>query len=134
MHTLHAALILLFGMLRPEFAPAALPEHPPRVVTRICVEETDGTGNRLHTYDRPEQMDGLLTWLRLAEPGDPVKIDPDSFRTGQYRITLKLSDGTDALYRQVHRDYIQKNEGPWRRILAENDLLFPPICDMVEPP
>ena len=134
MHFFHTALILLFGMLRPEFAPAALPEHPPRVVTRICVEETDSTGNRLHICETPEQMDGLLTWLRLAEPGDPVKIDPDSFRSGQYRITLELSDGTDTRYRQVHRDYIQKNEGPWQRILAESNLLFPLQSDTMDPP
>jgi hypothetical protein len=126
MHLFHTVLILLFGMLRPEYAPAALPEHLPRVVTRILVEESDETGNRLHTYDKPEQMDDLLTWLRLSKPGDAVKIDPDSFRSGQYRITLELSDGTDTRYRQVHRDYIQKNDGPWQRILAENDLLFPP--------
>jgi len=126
MHELHMALILLFGFLRPELAPGKLPEHPPRVVTQIRVEETDTEGSQLLTYDQPEQMGRLLTYLRLMELQDPARIDPDTFRTETFRITLERSDGTAARYRQLHREFIQKDDGPWRRMVPEDSLLFPP--------
>ena len=126
MHELHMALILLFGFLRPELAPGKLPEHPPRVVTQIQVEETDTEGSQLLTYDQPEQMGRLLTYLRLIELQDPARIDPDTFRTETFRITLERSDGTAARYRQLHREFIQKDDGPWRRMVPEDSLLFPP--------
>jgi hypothetical protein len=121
---IYSILILLAGFLSPERA--APPEHDARVVTKILLEEAAPSGRVLQTIDTPEEMAEILNYLRLMEKNDSVTLDPDSFRAGHIRILLDLSDGSFSLYHQLHRDYIQKNDGPWQRILAENDLLFPP--------
>ncbi len=126
MHGIYGLLILLAGFLSPERVVLELPEHDPRVVTQIFIEESDIGGNRLFAYDQPEQMKALLTWLRLMELQDPVGIDPDTFRSGNFRITLELSDGSLARYRQLHREFIQKNNGSWHPMIPGDGLQFPP--------
>ena len=126
MDGIYALLILLAGFLSPERTGSGLPDSPPRVVTQIRLEAQDTMGNRQQTYDGPAQMRDLLTWLRLARLRDPVSIDPETFRSGSYRIILELSDGSSALYRQLHREYIQKNNGPWRPMTPGDGLQFPP--------
>ena len=126
MKGIYGILILLAGFLSPERTVTEAPEHEPRVVTQILVEESGTGGNRLLTYEQPEQMRQLLNWLRLMELQDPVLIDPDTFRSGSFRITLSLSDGTNARYQQLHREFIQKNNGPWRPMIPGDGLQFPP--------
>ena len=126
MKGIYGILILLAGYLSPEWTAIETPEQQTRVVTQIIVEESDTEGNRLLIYEKPEQMSALLNWLRLMELRDPVGIDPDTFRSGNFRITLELSDGTNARYRQLHREFIQKNDGPWRPMIPGDGLQFPP--------
>ena len=103
MKGIYGILILLAGYLSPEWAAIEAPERQTRVVTQIVVEESDTEGNRLLVYEKPEQMSALLNWLRLMELRDPVGIDPDTFRSGNFRITLELSDGTIlSVYYQRH--------------------------------
>ena len=124
MTALYSILIFLAGFLGPErIAP---PEHEARVVTRIVLEENAPSGRVLQTYDTPEEMAEILNHLRQMAKQDPVSIDPDSFRSEDFRILLNLSDGSFALYRQLHRDYIQKNNGPWHPMIPSDGLQFPP--------
>ena len=126
MKGIYGILILLAGYLSPEWAAIEVPERQTRVVTQIVVEESDTEGNRLLVYEKPEQMSALLNWLRRMELRDPVGIDPDTFRSSNFRITLELSDGTNSRYRQLHREFIQKNSGPWRPMIPGDGLQFPP--------
>lgn len=121
---LYSILILLAGFLSPERA--APPEHAARVVTQIVLEEADPSGQVLQTYESSQEMEEILNYLRRITKQDAVSIDPDSFRTEEFRILLNLSDGSFALYRQLHRDYIQKNNGPWHPITPADGLQFPP--------
>ena len=121
---LYSILILLAGFLSPERA--APPEHAARVVTQIVLEEADPSGQVLQTYESSQEMEEILNYLRRMTKLDAVSIDPDSFRTEEFRILLNLSDGSFALYRQLHRDYIQKNNGPWHPITPADGLQFPP--------
>ena len=124
MDGIYAILILLAGFLSPERA--APPEHTARVVTQIVLEEAGPSGSVVETYESPEDMAAILHYLRLITKRDAVVIDPDSFRTEHFRILLNLSDGSFALYRQLHRDYIQKNNGPWYPMIPGKGLQFPP--------
>ena len=121
---LYSILILLAGFLSPERA--APPEHAARVVTQIVLEEADPSGQVLQIYESSQEMEEILNYLRRITKQDAVSIDPDSFRTEEFRILLNLSDGSFALYRQLHRDYIQKNNGPWHPITPADGLQFPP--------
>ena len=121
---LYSILILLAGFFSPERA--APPEHDARVVTKILLEEADPSGRVLQTIDTPEEMAEILNYLRLMEKNDSVTLDPDSFRAGHIRILLDLSDGSFSLYHQLHRDYIQKNNGPWHPMTPADGLQFPP--------
>ena len=121
---LYSILILLAGFLSPERA--APPEHHARVVTQIVLEESAPSGHLCQTYEDPAQMAEILNYLRRISKQDAVSIDPDSFRTEDFRILLNLSDGSFALYRQLHRDYIQKNNGPWYPMTPADGLQFPP--------
>ena len=121
---LYSILILLAGFFSPERA--APPEHDARVVTKILLEEAAPSGRVLQTIDTPEEMAEILNYLRLMEKNDSVTLDPDSFRAGHIRILLDLSDGSFSLYHQLHRDYIQKNNGPWHPMTPADGLQFPP--------
>ena len=124
MRGFYSILILLTGFLSPERT--APPEHDARVVTQIVLEEAGPSGQVLETYESPEDMASILHYLRLITKRDAVVIDPDSFRTERFRILLNLSDGSFSLYRQLHRDYIQKNNGPWYPMIPGDGLQFPP--------
>ena len=121
---LYSILILLAGFLSPERA--APPEHDARVVTQIVLEEEAPSGHILQTYESPEDMEAILHYLRRLTKRDSVTIDPDSFRSEHFRILLNLSDGSYCLYHQLHRDYIQKNTGPWYPMTPADGLQFPP--------
>ena len=121
---LYSILILLAGFLSPERA--AAPEHDARVVTQIVLEEAAPSGRVLHTYETPEEMEEILNYLRLMKKKDSVVLDPGSFRAEHFRILMNLSDGSFSLYHQLHRDYIQKNNGPWYPIIPADGLQFPP--------
>ena len=121
---LYSILIFLAGFLSPERA--APPEHDARVVTQIVLEEAAPSGHILQTYESPEDMEAILLYLRRITKQDSVTIDPDSFRSEHFRILLNLSDGSFALYHQLHRDYIQKNNGPWYPMTPADGLQFPP--------
>ncbi len=126
MQYLRAAIILLTSFLQPGVHPALPPAPPHRVVTEIRVEYTHGGTVSGYTYRKPEDLETILTYLRLIERRDPVAIDPDTFRADVWDFRLSLSDGTYAAYRQLHREYLQYRGGPWRRVICADDLQFPP--------
>lgn len=97
-----------------------------RVVTQIRVSATVDGGASIKTYTQPREMESILCYLRLLEKGNRADIDPDSFRSDSYEITVYYSDGQRTTYRQLHDQLLQTDGGPWQVIEAEKmELLFP---------
>ena len=81
--------------------------------------ETTGTyegGMWNKTFTDSPKMEMILHCLRRLQPSEMVDIDPDSFRTDSYRITLQYADGSSTVYRQLHNQYQQIDDGVYRRI------------------
>ena len=124
MRYIYYLLIVLFSFLggdSPEDA-AVLP--PDRVVTEIQVTAHRDGGTVEKIYRESDQMKAILDYLRLLDPYHKAAIDPETFRSDTWEIRVCCSDGTSTLYRQIYRDYLQKDNGIWRQIDAEGDLLF----------
>ena len=122
-----SAVILLLAALLCGCAKKETPLGPlNRVVTQIRVAATvDGqTYERNHTA--PDEMRSVLTYLRLLQKGRRVDVDPDSFRSDSYEITVHYSDGQHTTYHQLHSDYMKIDDGHWMKITGTKmELLFP---------
>ena len=103
----------------------------PRVVTQISVISTHEGTIRHHVYTTPAKMKILLNYLRRLDPYGDTKIEPDTFRTDAYEITLFYSDGKSSVYRQIYDQYLQENNGPWKRINpADGGYLLPILSNV----
>ena len=97
-----------------------------RVVTQVKVAATVDGHTTENTYTDAERMESVLCYLRLLQKGNRTDIDPDSFRSDSFEITLFYSDGQQTTYRQLHTELLQIDDGPWQRIDgAKMELLFP---------
>lgn len=116
-------LPLLLGGCSQSKAPA---EPMCRVVTQAQVTATvDGQTYEFHHTDA-KKIESVLCYLRLLQKGKKADIDPDSFRSDSYQITIYYSDGQSTTYRQLHTDFLQIDDGPWRKIdTVKMELLFP---------
>ncbi len=90
--------------------------HASRVITAVEVSATQQGKTHHYRYTTETKVRALMTYLRRIKPELSTNIDPDTFRTDQYFITLFLSDGTTTQYRQLHTEYLQKDDGLWRSI------------------
>ena len=125
MRCIQYLLIFLTAFLSPSHMETAVPAAH-RVVTRIDVTVIHESQSTTATYTG-NQMESILTYLRLTEPAATVHFEPDSFRADSYTFTFYFSDGTRSVYRQIYHDYLQKDGGRWQRIAPKADLLFPPL-------
>lgn len=106
-------LVLLTGCTY--YAPPG-EHHGSRVVTAVEVSASvDGLLLR-RRYTGEEKMRTVLTYLRKLKPQLFANIDPETFRTNAFRITLTLSDGSRQVFHQLHDQYLQKNDGAWHSI------------------
>ena len=97
-----------------------------RVVTEIRVSATADGHTVNKNYTGSKEMESVMCYLRLLEKGRQVDIDPDSFRSDSYEITVFYSDGAFTVYRQLHDQLLQIDGGPWRLVQkAKLQLLFP---------
>ena len=97
-----------------------------RVVNRIQVAATGDGHTEVRTYTGSREMESVMCYLRLLEKGRQVDIDPDSFRSDSYEITVFYSDGAFTTYRQLHDQLLQTDGGPWYLVQkAKLELLFP---------
>ena len=116
-------LPLLFGGCSQSKAPA---EPMCRVVTQVGVAATINGEVYANTHTDSREMESVLCYLRLLQKGKKADIDPDSFRSDSYQITIYYSDGQSTTYRQLHTDFLQIDDGPWQTIDgAKMELLFP---------
>ena len=110
--------ILLAALLLTGCSYAAPPGecHGSRVITSVEITANEDGQVRHYRYDTETKVRTVLTYLRRTKPELAVSIDPDTFRTVRYTVTLSLSDGTQTVYRQLHTEYLQKDGGLWRSI------------------
>lgn len=126
MRLIHCLLILLTTFLSPNYSAEPVPDSN-RVVTRIEVTVIRDRKYFTETYTDSNQLEAILTYLRVTEPTVTTEFEPDSFRADCYTFTLFYSDGNQTVYRQIYHDYLQKNDGHWQRISPKAGLLFPSL-------
>ena len=126
MRLIHFLLIFLTSFLSPNYIAAPMPVTN-RVVTRIDVTVIQDNHTSTTTYSDNQQMESILTYLRMTQPTAAMQFEPDSFRSDSYTFTVYFSDGSQNIYRQIYHDFLQKNAGRWQRIDPKADLLFPPL-------
>lgn len=98
------------------------PEH--RVVTGIQVEYHQGTNVLLRNYQKTENVQFMLNYLRILKPFGPVI--PEGRQTDNCRITLQYSYGPDSVYLQQGTSYLCRNGGIWESIdRSRASLLYP---------
>ena len=124
MRIIYYLIIAIFSFLGGSAAPAATVSPEPRVVTQVQVIYFHDGYSSTYNYTDSHDMNAILNYLRLLDPYHKTDIDPDTFRTDSWEITLRFSDGNSTVYRQLHRKYLQKDNGIWRQIDAGDDLLF----------
>ena len=120
-------LILLFSFLQPEGNYPLTESQPVRVVTQIHVTQNHDGKSELHSYYDQLSMNRILNYLRLLPTEGKSDLAPESFRADTYEFVLHHSDGSNSTYRQIYREYLQKNDADWVRIEGKADLLFPPL-------
>ena len=126
MRLVHWLVILLASFLSPSQQNIP-PVDTYRVVTSIQVSVVrDG---KLHTtgITDTEQMETVLTYLRVTDPIPTTQVEPDSFRSECYTFTVFFSDGSSNCYTQIYHDYLKKNDARWQRIDPKAFLLFPAL-------
>lgn len=98
------------------------PEH--RVVTGIQVEYHQGEKVLQRNYQKTENVQFMLNYLRILKPFGPVI--PEGDQTDNCRITLEYSYGPDSVYLQQGNSYLCRNGGDWESIdRARASLLYP---------
>ena len=123
MRFIYCLLISLFAWISPDTPVDRQPQPGNRVVTEIQIAANRNGQTQSRSYTDPEDMSEILNYLRQLDPYYKADIDPDTFRSEQWEITLYYSDGNTTTYRQLCRDYFLK-DGVWRRIKGSNDLQF----------
>jgi hypothetical protein len=90
--------------------------HGSRVVQQVEITVYSDGQQRIHRYSDDQKMGAVLQYIRALKPSASVPIAPDTFRTDAYRITLRLSDGTQRIYHQLYDVYLMEDGGLWRGI------------------
>lgn len=124
-------ILCLCGMLN-GCSKADLPQQPfCRVVTQIHVTAAhDGTVSH-HIYTDSEKMETMLNYLRQLSPDAAANIDPDTFRSDVFQITVSYSDGNQATYYQIYNDLFKEGSGSWQKVDADQGAsLYPILCSM----
>ena len=120
-------LILLSSFLSAGYSADPPPAAPVNVVTEIRVSVVHEGEVSQVSYTDSQTMKAILTYLRVLDPRGKFEFDPDTFRSDTYEFTLCYSDGTQTTYRQIHNEYLQKDDGIWQRISQKAGLLFPAL-------
>ncbi len=116
------AILLIFAIFLSGYT-----KKPPvcRVVTGIEVVYTEGADTITRTYTKDRSIRSVLTYLRMLRPYGPTV--PQEAEDTACRITLHYSYGPDSLYLQRGSRYLQKKDGPWRRIDSGRAALLRPL-------
>ena len=132
MKKFHLFLLLCLSASLTGCSKADIPEHPLcRIVTQIDVTAAHNGAVNHYTYTDPPKMETMLNYLRLLFPDASASIDPETFRTDAYQITVSYSDGNQSTYYQLYNDFLKKDSGHWQQIDADQGAtLYPILCSM----
>ena len=123
--------LALLSCLLPGCHEKDLSESVSRIVTQVSVVSTNEGQLYEKIYTAPEKMKVMLNYLRLLDPYTATNIEPDTFRTDAYEITVSYSDGTNTIYRQIYNQYLQEDDGAWKRIdPVHGSALLPIVSSM----
>lgn len=87
-----------------------------RVVTQVDIScQTEHALIQRH-YTSPDKMEYVLLYLRLLKPMGKPDTDPETVNRDVYAITVKLSDGTQRLYKQKAHRYFSRDARGWEMI------------------
>ena len=113
-----AFCIFLWGCGKKE----TTPEH--RVVTGVEVEYHQGEKVLQRSYNKIENVQFMLNYLRILKPFGPVI--PEESSSDNCRITLRYSHGPDSVFVQQGNSYLCRNGGQWESIdRTRATLLYP---------
>jgi len=85
-------------------------------VTGIHIAATQDGSTIQKTLTDSAAMHRVLTYLRILDPYITAELEPDTFRTDRYEITVEYSDGNRTVYRQLYDEYLQIDDGDWKKI------------------
>ena len=113
MHKLVAlfAILLSLGGCVVQSPPAQI-----RFVTEIDVSVIQGGNTFRRKLIDDDDMHSVLNYLRMLDPYTAADLEADTFRTDRYEITVGYSDGSHTVYRQLYDEYLQVNDGAWKKI------------------
>lgn len=95
-----------------------------RVVTGVQVRYEREDGILVRTYEKPANIQSILTFLRILQPFGPV--NPVENQDSACSITLHYSDGQDSVYLLKGQQYLQKDNGDWQNVNSTRaSLLYP---------
>ena len=100
-----------------------------RMVTHITVHDHSGSWE----YTAPEKVRLLLLALRSLGPDFPARTDVNALTGEELTIRLHCADGSTAVYRIRNGQYLQKNEGPWRKISEKKTQGFWQMVQQLPP-
>ncbi len=103
------------------------PTKQVRVVTEVVVESRE----ERFCLTESQDMEQILDYLRLLQPGAPATEDPEQMPDQDYRITVYDSAGGQKQYFQRGERWFHAQGEPWRS-LRENrrDLLGPLVEEL----
>ena len=132
MKRLFLFLLIILSLPLTGCSKADLPLQPLcRTVTQVSVTASHNGAVTYHTYTESEKMETMLNYLRLLFPDTSANIEPETFRSDAYRITVNYSDGNHSTYYQIYNDFLKKDDGKWQKIAADQGAaLYPILCSM----
>ncbi len=110
------------------------PPEPPkcRVVTEITIQVENAPEPGLCRYTDPRKMTKALNYLRHLDPWDIPETEPGISEGPEYRITLRLSDGSEKVYEQIGLSYFREPGTDWREIPPADAIRLPLLLAAVQ--
>ena len=117
------AILLIFALLLCGCTSKTQAAH--RVVTGVQVEYTRNGETLYRNYTRPSSIHSILTYLRILRPFGPVI--PEGSHDSNCTITLQYSQGPNSVFLQQGDNYLQRDNGTWKRINSSRATLLYPL-------
>lgn len=113
--------VLLTGCGRSNTAPSA----PLAVVTSVDIDYAYRQVHLQRTYTQAEKIDVFLHFLNRLSPLGRTSEDPEQLLGDVCKITVRLTDGTQRIYRMRGSQYLSVDSRPWQLISKERgSVLF----------
>lgn len=112
--------------------PLAETTPPPGVVREISVSYQDRDTRLYRIYTNTEKMDVILYYLYGLTPHGHVEQDPEMLIGEQCKILVRLSDGSQHIYRQYGKQYLSVDNHPWQIVEKEKASVLYHLINHIE--